>query len=131
VFGSRFKGSDDYLRTKFEEYVSAALASVRYRDFVAKGEVNGVMITGGSGSSFSQKLVSLILHGITQAETQIQQKTSTPYGSPNSKKQTLLKFGIARQTRCYLTSSSLATRATRNQPSCLILDYVSRRAFRS
>jgi hypothetical protein len=49
----RFKGSDDYLRTKFEEYVSAALASVRYRDFVAKGEVNGVMITGGSGAFLS------------------------------------------------------------------------------
>ena len=48
--GHRFKGSDDYLRSKFEEYVSAALASVRYRDFVAKGEVNGVMITGGSGT---------------------------------------------------------------------------------
>ncbi|KAF9465242.1 transport protein Avl9-domain-containing protein [Collybia nuda] len=45
----QFKGSDDYLRTKFEEYVSAALASVKYRDFVAKGEGSGVLITGGSG----------------------------------------------------------------------------------
>ncbi|KAH7925580.1 hypothetical protein BV22DRAFT_1195061 [Leucogyrophana mollusca] len=41
-----FKGSDDYLRTKFEEYVSAALASVRYRDFLAKGKGSGVIITG-------------------------------------------------------------------------------------
>ncbi|KAJ7160086.1 transport protein Avl9-domain-containing protein [Mycena filopes] len=46
-----FKGSDDYLRTKFEEYVSAALSSVRYRDFMAKGEGNGVIISGGSGVS--------------------------------------------------------------------------------
>ncbi|KAJ7274193.1 transport protein Avl9-domain-containing protein [Mycena rebaudengoi] len=44
-----FKGSDDYLRTKFEEYISAALSSVRYRDFMAKGNSNGV-ITGGTGS---------------------------------------------------------------------------------
>ncbi|KAJ7432406.1 transport protein Avl9-domain-containing protein [Mycena latifolia] len=44
-----FKGSDDYLRTKFEEYITAALASVRYRDFMAKGEGNGVIISGGSG----------------------------------------------------------------------------------
>ncbi|KAJ7617522.1 transport protein Avl9-domain-containing protein, partial [Mycena polygramma] len=44
-----FKGSDDYLRTKFEEYISAALSSVRYRDFMAKGEGNGVIISGGSG----------------------------------------------------------------------------------
>ncbi|KAJ7256815.1 transport protein Avl9-domain-containing protein [Mycena haematopus] len=43
-----FKGSDDYLRQKFEEYISAALASVRYRDFMAKGEGNGVIISGGS-----------------------------------------------------------------------------------
>ncbi|KAJ7213890.1 transport protein Avl9-domain-containing protein [Mycena pura] len=45
-----FKGSDDYLRTKFEEYISAALASVRYRDFVAKGQGNGVIISGGTGN---------------------------------------------------------------------------------
>ncbi|KAG7445668.1 uncharacterized protein BT62DRAFT_932830 [Guyanagaster necrorhizus] len=50
--GMQFKGSDDYLRTKFEEYITAALASVRYRDFVAKGEGNGVIITGGTGSLF-------------------------------------------------------------------------------
>ncbi|PPQ68833.1 LOW QUALITY PROTEIN: hypothetical protein CVT25_008881 [Psilocybe cyanescens] len=45
----QFKGSDDYLRAKFEEYITAALSSVKYRDFVAKGENNGVMITGGTG----------------------------------------------------------------------------------
>ncbi|KAI0297759.1 transport protein Avl9-domain-containing protein [Russula brevipes] len=45
----RFKGSDDYLRIKFEEYISAALASVKYGDFVAKGESSGVLITPGSG----------------------------------------------------------------------------------
>ncbi|KAH7909234.1 transport protein Avl9-domain-containing protein [Hygrophoropsis aurantiaca] len=51
--GMHFKGSDDYLRTKFEEYVSAALASVRYRDFLAKGKGNGVIITGTGGDSNS------------------------------------------------------------------------------
>ncbi|KAI0260689.1 transport protein Avl9-domain-containing protein [Gloeopeniophorella convolvens] len=45
----RFKGSDDYLRIKFEEYISAALASVKYGDFLAKGENSGVLITPGSG----------------------------------------------------------------------------------
>ncbi|KAK0202084.1 transport protein Avl9-domain-containing protein [Desarmillaria ectypa] len=51
--GAQFKGSDDYLRTKFEDYITAALASVRYRDFVAKGEGNGVIITGGTGGDAS------------------------------------------------------------------------------
>ncbi|KAF7348255.1 UDENN domain-containing protein [Mycena sanguinolenta] len=48
-----FKGSDDYLRQKFEEYISAALASVRYRDFMAKGEGNGVIISGSGGEATS------------------------------------------------------------------------------
>ncbi|KAJ7080511.1 transport protein Avl9-domain-containing protein [Mycena epipterygia] len=48
-----FKGSDDYLRQKFDEYISAALSSVRYRDFVSKGEGNGVIISGGSGGDAS------------------------------------------------------------------------------
>lgn len=42
----RFKGSEDYIRTKFEEYVSAALSSVKYADFLAKGAQNGVLISG-------------------------------------------------------------------------------------
>lgn len=53
TFNCRFKGSDDYLRTKFEEYISAALAAVKLRDFVAKSEGSGVMITDGSGAEFS------------------------------------------------------------------------------
>jgi len=49
VWYRKFKGSDDYLRIKFEEYISAALASVKYGDFLAKGEGSGVLITPGSG----------------------------------------------------------------------------------
>ncbi|KAF5317501.1 hypothetical protein D9619_013175 [Psilocybe cf. subviscida] len=47
----QFKGSDDYLRSKFEEYISAALSSVKYRDFISKGENAGVIITGGTGGT--------------------------------------------------------------------------------
>ncbi|KAF8628649.1 hypothetical protein AX15_003781 [Amanita polypyramis BW_CC] len=47
--GIKFKGSDDYIRSKFEEYISAALASIKYRDFIAKGEGSGVLISGGTG----------------------------------------------------------------------------------
>ncbi|KZV93459.1 hypothetical protein EXIGLDRAFT_835646 [Exidia glandulosa HHB12029] len=43
--GMQFKGSEDYIRTKFEEYISAALASVKYADFLAKGTQNGVLIS--------------------------------------------------------------------------------------
>ncbi|TDL17234.1 hypothetical protein BD410DRAFT_730247 [Rickenella mellea] len=49
--GMHFKGSDDYLRTKFEEYVSSALASVKYADFLGKGEKQNVLITDTSGGS--------------------------------------------------------------------------------
>ncbi|OSD02509.1 hypothetical protein PYCCODRAFT_1435499 [Trametes coccinea BRFM310] len=44
-----FRGSDDYLRQKFEEYIMAALSSVKYSAFIAKGTNNGVMIQDGSG----------------------------------------------------------------------------------
>ncbi|CCL98519.1 uncharacterized protein FIBRA_00518 [Fibroporia radiculosa] len=47
--GMRFKGSDDYLRQKFDEYISGALASVKYAAFVHKAQGSGVMITEGSG----------------------------------------------------------------------------------
>ncbi|KDQ62693.1 hypothetical protein JAAARDRAFT_66359 [Jaapia argillacea MUCL 33604] len=48
--GMQFKGSDDYLRSKFEEYISSALAAVKYADFLSKGESNGVIITGASAA---------------------------------------------------------------------------------
>ncbi|KAF9262933.1 hypothetical protein L218DRAFT_1077588 [Marasmius fiardii PR-910] len=44
----QFRGSDDYLRLKFEEYISAALSAVRYRDFLTKNEGAGVV--GGTGA---------------------------------------------------------------------------------
>ncbi|KAK2465397.1 hypothetical protein APHAL10511_002751 [Amanita phalloides] len=47
--GMQFKGSDDYIRSKFEEYISAALAAIKYRAFIAKGEGNGVLISGVTG----------------------------------------------------------------------------------
>ncbi|KAF8524972.1 transport protein Avl9-domain-containing protein [Gautieria morchelliformis] len=45
--GMLFKGSDDYLRTKFEEYISAALATIKYTNFIKKGESKGVLISEG------------------------------------------------------------------------------------
>ncbi|KAJ2925947.1 hypothetical protein H1R20_g11138, partial [Candolleomyces eurysporus] len=48
--GMKFKGSDDYLRSKFEEYISAALSTVKFQDFTVKGENGGVLITGGTGT---------------------------------------------------------------------------------
>ncbi|KNZ73160.1 Late secretory pathway protein avl9 [Termitomyces sp. J132] len=47
----QFKGSDDYLRSKFEEYVFAALSVVKYQDFLVKSAANGVMVTNGSGGA--------------------------------------------------------------------------------
>ncbi|KAL4242842.1 hypothetical protein ABKN59_011264 [Abortiporus biennis] len=45
----QFKGSDDYLRQKFDEYITGALSSVKYADFIAKGRGSGVLIADGSG----------------------------------------------------------------------------------
>ncbi|KAI0822074.1 transport protein Avl9-domain-containing protein [Trametes gibbosa] len=49
AIGMHFRGSDDYLRQKFEEYIAAALSSVKYSAFLARGQSNGVVIQDGSG----------------------------------------------------------------------------------
>ena len=41
--------SDIDLIFQFEEYVSAALSTVKYRAFIERGDNNGIIITGGSG----------------------------------------------------------------------------------
>ncbi|EKM52115.1 uncharacterized protein PHACADRAFT_128297 [Phanerochaete carnosa HHB-10118-sp] len=47
----QFKGSDDFLRQKFDEYISGALSCVKYSDFLNKGQGSGVMITDGAGGN--------------------------------------------------------------------------------
>ena len=49
----QFRGSDDYIRTKFEEYVTAALSSVKYTEFLRKGSQSDVMISPGGKSLLS------------------------------------------------------------------------------
>ncbi|KIP02780.1 hypothetical protein PHLGIDRAFT_111646 [Phlebiopsis gigantea 11061_1 CR5-6] len=46
----QFKGSDDFLRQKFDEYISGALSSVKYSNFINKGQGSGVVITDGAGN---------------------------------------------------------------------------------
>jgi hypothetical protein len=46
---------------KFEEYISAALASVKYGDFLAKGENSGVLITPGTGAYLLILLLAALL----------------------------------------------------------------------
>jgi hypothetical protein len=53
VLSCLWEGGAEAVGMKFEEYISAALASVKYGDFLAKGENSGVLITPGSGVSLS------------------------------------------------------------------------------
>ena len=41
-----FKGSDDYLRTKFEEYISGALSSIKFHEYHAKNNKTVLMNQG-------------------------------------------------------------------------------------
>ena len=49
----RFRGSDDDLRARFEEYICAALSTVKYSDFLAKGKAGDISIVGVGESSYS------------------------------------------------------------------------------
>lgn len=46
TFIIRFKGSDDDLRSRFEEYICAALSSIKYADFIVKGRQQDIAIVG-------------------------------------------------------------------------------------
>lgn len=58
---------------KFEEYISAALASVKYADFMAKGEGSGVLITPGSGrfSSHSSIIERMVITNIYRKRSEL------------------------------------------------------------
>ncbi|KAK8853450.1 hypothetical protein IAR55_004157 [Kwoniella newhampshirensis] len=60
-----FRGSDDDLRARFEEYICAALSSIKYADFLSKGKAADISIIGqGEAASgnillpFSEQWVS-------------------------------------------------------------------------
>jgi hypothetical protein len=42
----RFKGSDDYLRIKFEEYISGALSSIKFHEYQVKNNKTVLMNPG-------------------------------------------------------------------------------------
>ncbi|WVF67348.1 hypothetical protein IAT40_002103 [Kwoniella sp. CBS 6097] len=44
-----FRGSDDDLRSRFEEYICAALSSIKYADFVSKAKTSDISIVGVGG----------------------------------------------------------------------------------
>ncbi|PWZ03667.1 hypothetical protein BCV70DRAFT_154532 [Testicularia cyperi] len=46
-----FHGSDDYLRTRFEDYICAMLSSTKYADFLAKNDADQVAIQAPDASS--------------------------------------------------------------------------------
>jgi hypothetical protein len=48
---SSFRGSDDDLRSRFEEYICSVLATLKYSDYVRNGQ-NTVMPGGGEPSQW-------------------------------------------------------------------------------
>ena len=59
---SSFRGSDDDLRARFEEYICAALASIKYAEFLAKGRVQDISVVdiGESGVPIGGRRADLI-----------------------------------------------------------------------
>ncbi|WWC72258.1 uncharacterized protein I206_106220 [Kwoniella pini CBS 10737] len=53
-----FKGSDDDLRARFEEYLCAALSSMKYADFLTKAKRQDISIVGVGGSAGDGPILS-------------------------------------------------------------------------
>ncbi|OCF30918.1 cytoplasmic protein [Kwoniella heveanensis CBS 569] len=64
-----FKGSDDDLRGRFEEYICAALSSIKYAEFVSKAKTSDISIVGVAGDS-------MILHPFSEQWVAAFKKTS-------------------------------------------------------
>jgi len=47
--GMAYQGSDDDLRSKFEEYICSALSTIKYSEFVASGQGNEAVMLGMPG----------------------------------------------------------------------------------
>ena len=56
----RFRGSDDDLRQRFEEYICAALSSIKFSDFLTKGQASDVTIIGVCEYSLLRALAALM-----------------------------------------------------------------------
>ncbi|KAF8318471.1 hypothetical protein DL93DRAFT_2054522 [Clavulina sp. PMI_390] len=47
----QFKGSDDYLRVKFEDYLCGVLSALKYTDFLQKSAKGNVTVAGATGDA--------------------------------------------------------------------------------
>ncbi|KAF8340671.1 transport protein Avl9-domain-containing protein [Cantharellus anzutake] len=45
----QFKGSDDYLRIKFEDYICSALSCLKYTDYLEKNAKGNITVSGATG----------------------------------------------------------------------------------
>lgn len=82
------------LAVQFDEYISAALSSVKYADFIAKGEASGVLISGAGTAKCTPSYRSFTHRSFRQAVTTTQRSILTPCGSPISVEPTRSRYGV-------------------------------------
>lgn len=77
---------------QFEEYVCAALAAIRYRDFIAKGDGSNALISGGTGlaSPWEGTIYPTYTVGMLRRDGL---QILTLHGFTSSRPRTLTKFG--------------------------------------
>lgn len=62
-----FRGSDDDLRARFEEYICAALSTVKYSDFIQKGKAADVSIVSAGMSCLVDRYESIAVWEIDKS----------------------------------------------------------------
>lgn len=101
----RFRGSDDDLRSRFEEYICAALSSLKYADFLSKGQAQDISILGVG------KAVLRIRWGKCteryQRVTRISCNHSPSIGWRLSRPLQRMRHGTIARTRCCSISANL------------------------
>ncbi len=80
----RYHGSDDDLRSRFEEYICSALSAIKYSDFMASGQATDPVMMGmPGGESVCKHAISRTLHRrkTRQLSNQMLRRSCNP--SPN------------------------------------------------
>ena len=97
----RFRGSDDDLRSKFEEYICSALSTMKYADYVASGQTS-IPIPGGEFLPIATPITPRAKAKLTVLQTcrQTFLHRSPRSGWLPSKRQAPAKPGTNRQMNC-------------------------------
>lgn len=113
--GLVYRGSDDDLRNRFEEYICSALATLKYQDFLASGQTGIPIMPGGEQNDHCtvrcpELRLTVLAHRFPQSCESTWRSLSRSNGLKRSKRLILTRFGMKPLMSCCLIFASRGKR---------------------